>query len=72
MTILASYISLFLNTAIIIDLKQVINNPFAGSEKRIKQYIIAGVSAGFVFCIIGLNLTKSTNTTLAAWNYRIY
>jgi len=30
------------------------------------------VFACLVFCIIGLNLTKSTNTALAAWNYRMY
>lgn len=53
-TLFFSYTSLFLNTAIIYDLKQVISNPFNNGSKRINLYIVEAVVAGIVSCAIGL------------------
>lgn len=61
LTLFFSYLSLFLNTAIIYDLKKVLDNPFASSEKRVQKYIIAAITLALFFCLIGLGLTSSTN-----------
>lgn len=72
LTLFFSYTSLFLNTAVIYDLKKVINNPFQSSEKRIKKYMGFAIIGGIFFCSIGLNLTVSQNPSAAEWNYRVY
>lgn len=72
MTFFASYLSLFLNQTIILDLRQVISNPFVASEKRVKKYVAVSVLLSLFFCLINLALTTSKNQRVSAWSLRIY
>ena len=71
-TVIVSYLAMFLNTAIIYDLKLVIQNPFQSSEKRVPKYILVSLILAIIFSGTGLLLTKSNNTSIAEWNTRIY
>jgi hypothetical protein len=72
MTFFASYLSLFLNQTIILDLRQVISNPFVASEKRVKKYVAVSILLSLFFSMINLALTTSTNQRVSAWSLRIY
>ena len=71
-SITISYVSLFLNTAIIYELRLVIEDPFKPSEKRIAGYVTAAIILAVVFSLIGLELTTNINQYLAEWNLRMY
>ena len=71
-SITISYVSLLLNTAIIYELRLVIEDPFKPSEKRISGYVAAAVILACVFSFIGLELTTNVNQYLAEWNLRMY
>lgn len=71
-TVTISYLAMFLNTAIIYDLKLVIQNPFQSSEKRVPKYIVVSLLLALIFSFTGLLFTRSNNTSIAEWNTRIY
>lgn len=59
LTFFTSYLSLFLNQTIILDLRQVISNPFVSSEKRVKKYVAVSVLLSLFFCFVNLALSNS-------------
>ena len=56
-TICAVYISLFLQSATILDLYLVLKNPFASSEKRVKSFIAISIGMATALSVVGLGLT---------------
>ena len=56
-TICAVYISLFLQSATILDLYLVLKNPFASSEKRVKRFIAISIGMAAALSVVGLGLT---------------
>jgi hypothetical protein len=63
-SIMASYISLFFSTSIILDLYSVLKNPFSSTEARIKKMTIIALILSFSFSAICLRLTISDNDIL--------
>ncbi len=72
MTIAISYVSQFLMTATIYDMKLVLQNPFQSSQARINGYIVLSVVMAMLFTGVGLYLTKQESQSKAEWNLRIY
>ena len=58
MTIAISYVSQFLMTATIYDMKLVLQNPFQSSQARINSYIVLSVVMAIIFTSLGLYLTQ--------------
>lgn len=71
-SITISYVSLLLNSAIILELRLVIEDPFKPSEKRIAKYVAISVFLAVLFSYVGLKLTINKNKYLAQWNLRMY
>jgi hypothetical protein len=59
MTIAISYLSLFLMTATIYDMKLVLQNPFQSSQARINGYIVLSAVMAVIFTGVGLRLTQN-------------
>ena len=71
-TVCAVYISLFLQSATILDLYLVLKNPFGSSEKRIQTFIIVSIGLAVVLSSIGLGLTLGHNEFVGQLNDYIY
>ena len=71
-SIMASYISLFFSTSIILDLYSVLKNPFSSTEARIKKLTTIAIILSIGFSTICLRLTLSDNDKLQKLNLYLF
>mmetsp|Transcript_51550 Transcript_51550/g.70789 ORF Transcript_51550/g.70789 Transcript_51550/m.70789 type:complete len:262 (+) Transcript_51550:214-999(+) len=71
-SMVASYLLLFMNIAMFIDIYLVLKNPFVAGEKRLKKIFIMTSLISFVLSAICLSITKNTNYQIAQINTIIY
>lgn len=64
--------SLFFSTSLILDLYQLLHNPFQSSEKRLKKYIVNSVLGSVFLSCSGLYMTKSKIFWVSELNFRFY
>lgn len=63
---------MFLNTTIIYDLMQVIENPFKSSEQRIPKYLLVSFAAAIVFSFTGHTFSSSMDVKFQKYDDYTY
>ena len=72
LSIMASYLSLFFSTALILDLYFLLKNPFSSTEARLKKMTTLTVFFSLLFSALGLWLTISEFRMVSSLNLYLF